>query len=61
MSTLFWLAVLIVTPIALAYRRTGLAPATGVFLVRLIAYTWQPKKPSLNLVNEDAALLPVLI
>ena len=27
----------------------------------LIAYTWQPKKPSLNLVNEDAALLPVLI
>ena len=40
MSTLFWLAVLIVTPIALAYRRTGLAPATGVFLVLLIAYTW---------------------
>jgi transposase len=27
----------------------------------LIAYTWQPRKPSLNLVNEDAPLLPVLI
>jgi hypothetical protein len=27
----------------------------------LIAYTWQPKKPSLNLANEDAELLPILI
>lgn len=27
----------------------------------LIAYTWQPRKPSLNLANEDAALLSVLI
>ena len=27
----------------------------------LIAYTWQPKKPSLNLVNEDAVLLPARI
>lgn len=27
----------------------------------LIAYTWQPRKPSLNLVDEDAPLLPVLI
>jgi acyl-CoA dehydrogenase len=40
MSTILWLAVLIVTPIALAYRRTGLAQATGVFFVLLIAYTW---------------------
>ena len=27
----------------------------------LIAYTWQPRKPSLNLLNEDAPFLPVLI
>jgi len=27
----------------------------------LIAYTWQPNKPSLNLTNEDAPFLSVLI
>jgi hypothetical protein len=27
----------------------------------LIAYTHQPKKPSLNLVDEDLATLPALI
>ncbi len=35
------------------------------FLVKLvaglIAYTHQPKKPSLNLSSEDSALLPTLI
>ena len=27
----------------------------------LIAYTWQPKKPSLHLSDKDLALLPALI
>jgi acyl-CoA dehydrogenase len=40
MSTLFWLAVLIVAPVALAYRRTPLGPATGVLAVVLVLYTF---------------------
>lgn len=30
-------------------------------LAGLVAYTWQPKKPSLNLANSEQALLPALI
>ncbi len=29
-------------------------------IVGLIAYTWQPKKPSLHLSDKDFALLPAL-
>ena len=39
MSTLFWLAVLIGAPIALAYRRTPLASATGILAALLLLYT----------------------
>ncbi len=31
------------------------------FIAGLIAYTWQPKKPSLNLSEKDMALLPAAI
>ncbi|HEY5667340.1 MAG TPA: acyl-CoA dehydrogenase [Gammaproteobacteria bacterium] len=39
MSTLIWLAILIVAPIALAYRRTPLTPATLLLAALLLVYT----------------------
>ena len=39
MSTLFWLAILLGAPIALAYGRTRLAPATAVLAALLLVYT----------------------
>jgi acyl-CoA dehydrogenase len=39
MGTIFWLVVLLATPIALAYRRTPLASATGILAIVLILYT----------------------
>ena len=39
MSTLFWLVVLIGVPIALAYRKTPLTPATLVLFVLLVVYS----------------------
>lgn len=38
MSTVFWLIVLIATPIALAYRRTPLGPATGILAAVLLVF-----------------------
>ena len=40
MATLFWLVVLIGTPLALAYRRTDLRSATGILAAVLIVFTW---------------------
>jgi acyl-CoA dehydrogenase len=39
MSTLFWLAILIGTPIALAYRRAPLTPSTLILAVLLVLYS----------------------
>ena len=39
MATLFWLALLIAVPIALAYRRTDLTTASAVLGALLVAYT----------------------
>lgn len=38
MTTVFWLLVLIATPVALAYRRTPLGPATGILAAVLLAF-----------------------
>ena len=40
MATLFWLVVLIGTPLALAYRRTDLRSATGILVAILLVFTW---------------------
>jgi acyl-CoA dehydrogenase len=45
MSTLIWLAILFATPIALAYRRTPLTPATGVLAAVLLLYTFLSAGP----------------
>jgi acyl-CoA dehydrogenase len=39
MSTLFWIVVLIAAPIAVAYRRTPLKPATGILAAVLVLFT----------------------
>jgi acyl-CoA dehydrogenase len=40
MATVFWLVVLIGTPLALAYRRTDLRSATGILVAVLLVFTW---------------------
>src|SRR5690606_13989826 len=40
MEALFWLLVLVATPVALAYRRTDLKTSTAVLGAVLLAYTF---------------------
>jgi hypothetical protein len=44
----------------LALLSSVFTPSRWHLFVGLIAFTHQPKKPSLNLLGEDSALLPIL-